>query len=62
MLVLARRVGQSVQVDGIGTVTCLSVSGNLIRLGFDFDPSIQLRRSEVDPPPQKPAAPDRKAA
>jgi carbon storage regulator CsrA len=61
MLVLVRRPGESVTVDGVGTIKCLSVCGNKIRLGFDFDPSIQLRRSEVEPP-QKPEVPERNAA
>lgn len=61
MLVLVRKPGESVTIDGVGTVTCLSASGNKIRLGFDLDPSIQLRRSEIDPP-AKPPIPDRKAA
>jgi carbon storage regulator CsrA len=61
MLVLVRKPGESVTVDGVGTLKCLSVCGNKIRLGFDFDPSIQVRRSEVEPPTE-PTVPDRKAA
>jgi carbon storage regulator CsrA len=61
MLVLVRKPGESVSIDGVGEIKCLSVSGGKVRLGFEFDPSVQLRRYEVDPP-QKPDAPERKAA
>ena len=48
MLVLARKIDQSVFIDGRRIkVTVLSVRGDQVRLGFVADPTIRVMREEV---------------
>ena len=47
MLVLSRKVGEKVVIDGCITVTVLAVDGNKIRLGIDAPPEVRVDREEV---------------
>ena len=47
MLVLSRRVGESVVIGGQVTVTVLEVRGDQIRIGVDAPRSVQVHREEV---------------
>jgi carbon storage regulator len=48
MLVLARGIGQSIEVfDGEMTITVLSIQGSIVRLGFDAPREIPIVRQEV---------------
>src|SRR4051812_35051806 len=47
MLVLARRVGQDVVIDGRIVVTVLSVKGRRVRLGVAASPFTAVDRGEV---------------
>ena len=47
MLVLARKVGQSLVIDGNIRVTVLSVKGNTIRLGIEAPKEILVEREEL---------------
>lgn len=46
MLILARRPGQRVTLDGGITVEVLSVRGEKVRLGFTAPPEITILREE----------------
>ena len=53
MLVLSRKSNESVVIGGTEglvrqlTVTVLEIRGGKVKLGFDADPSISVRRSEL---------------
>ena len=47
MLVLRRRVGESVVVGGDVVVTVLEVRGEVVRLGIDAPRDVVVHRSEV---------------
>ena len=47
MLVLTRKVGEVVVMDGCITVTVVSVDGNKIRLGITAPPQVRIDREEV---------------
>lgn len=47
MLVLSRKQGQQVVIDGITTVTVLELDGNRVRLGFDAPQGIRIDRREI---------------
>lgn len=47
MLVLSRRVGESVVIGDDVTVTVLEVRGDVIRIGVDAPRSVQVRRHEL---------------
>jgi carbon storage regulator len=47
MLVLTRKVGEVVVIDGCITVTVVSVDGNKIRLGITAPPDVRIDREEV---------------
>jgi carbon storage regulator len=48
MLVLSRKVGESVVVPSIGlTLTVLSVQGERVRVGISAPPGVQVHRQEV---------------
>lgn len=46
MLVLSRKPGQAVTV-GNGKVMVVSVSGDKVKLGFEFERDVQIDREEV---------------
>jgi len=47
MLVLSRKVGESVVIGGDVIVTVLEVRGEVIRLGIDAPREVVVHRSEV---------------
>lgn len=47
MLVLTRRVGESIKIGDDVTVTVLDVRGDVIRIGIDAPRSIKVHREEV---------------
>ena len=47
MLVLTRKVGEQIVIDGCITVTVVAVDGNKIRLGITAPPKISVDREEV---------------
>ncbi len=48
MLVLSRKVGERIVIDGGITVTVLESTGSRVRLGFDAPRDVFIRRSEID--------------
>ena len=47
MLVLGRRVGESVRVGDSVRITVISISGGQVRLGIEAAPEISVHREEV---------------
>lgn len=47
MLVLSRRVGESVTIDGGVVVTVLEVRSDGVRIGIDAPRSVKVHRSEL---------------
>lgn len=47
MLILTRRVGESVVIGGDVTVTVLGVKGNQVRLGVNAPRDIAVHREEI---------------
>lgn len=47
MLVLSRRVGESVMIGDDITVTVLEVRGDIVRLGIDAPRHVKVHREEV---------------
>ncbi len=61
MLILTRRVGESLMVGDDITVTVLGVKGNQVRIGVNAPRDVAVHREEIynriqeDQPPQKKA-------
>lgn len=47
MLVLTRRVGEQIVIDGNIRLTVVSIKGDRIRLGIEAPPSVVVDRQEV---------------
>ena len=47
MLILTRRMGESVMIGDQVTVTVLGVKGGQVRLGFTAPPNVAVHREEV---------------
>ena len=47
MLVLSRKVGEKVVIDGCITVTVVAVDGNKVRLGITAPPDVRIDREEI---------------
>jgi carbon storage regulator len=47
MLVLSRKTGETVVLDGRITVKLLQIKGNTIRLGIEAPPEMTIRRGEL---------------
>jgi carbon storage regulator len=47
MLVLTRRVGEAIVIDGHIRVTVTAVKGDAVRLGISAPPSVRVDREEV---------------
>jgi len=47
VLILTRRVGESIKIDNKITVTILGIKGNQIRLGVDAPKDISVHREEI---------------
>jgi carbon storage regulator len=50
MLVLTRKLGESIQIDSAITVTVVAVHGNKVRLGIDAPREIPVMREELRKP------------
>ncbi len=67
MLVLTRKPGEKVVIDGGITVTVVNVTGNNVRLGIDAPDQVRILRSELlgrdggPAPGHEPPAPDLEA-
>ena len=48
MLVLSRKLGESIVINGGVTVYVIEVRGKVVRLGIDAPKAIPIRRSECD--------------
>lgn len=49
MLVLARRVGETIVIDGGIEVTILDIRGRQVKMGFDAPRDVNIIRKEVLP-------------
>lgn len=47
MLILARKVGQKIVINGNITVTVLEITGERVRIGVDAPKNIPVNRQEV---------------
>jgi carbon storage regulator len=47
MLVLTRKLGESIVVDGVITVTVTAIKGNKVSLGISAPPEVRIDREEV---------------
>jgi carbon storage regulator len=47
MLVLSRKIGEEIVIDGTIRVTVVAVSGNKVRLGVTAPDSVRVDRAEV---------------
>jgi carbon storage regulator len=47
MLILTRRIGETLMVGDEVTVTVLDVKGNQVRIGINAPKSVQVNREEV---------------
>jgi carbon storage regulator len=52
MLVLNRKVGESIIIDDGITLVVLEVQGNRVRLGISAPPNVNIRRGELQATPQ----------
>ena len=50
MLVLARKIGESIVIDGGITVTIIKLKGNVVQLGINAPEDISIRRTEICEP------------
>lgn len=48
MLVLSRRLGETIRIGSDITITVLEISGNRIRVGIDAPAQIAVLRGELD--------------
>ena len=53
MLVLTRKNGEIVHLGGEIEVKVLSISRNVVKLGFSAPPDITIRRQELPPMPRR---------
>ena len=47
MLILTRRIQESIMIGDDVTITILSVRGNQVRLGIDAPKSVEVHRDEI---------------
>ncbi len=49
MLILTRKIGESLIIDDQVTVTVMSMKGNQVRLGIDAPRDVRIYREEILP-------------
>ena len=49
MLILTRKIGESLIIDDRVTVTVMGMKGNQVRLGIDAPKNIRIYREEIFP-------------
>jgi carbon storage regulator len=47
MLVLTRKAGECIVIDGCITVTVTAVDGNKVRIGISAPPEVRVDRAEI---------------
>ncbi len=47
MLILTRRIGESIRIDDNVTITVLGVKGSQVRIGVDAPREVQVHREEI---------------
>ena len=47
MLILTRRVGEKLIIDGDITITLAGIRGNQIRIGIEAPPEVKVHREEI---------------
>ncbi len=47
MLVLSRKVGEQIVIDGCITITVVAADGSKIRLGITAPPEVRIDREEI---------------
>lgn len=47
MLILTRRIGESIRIDDNVTITVLGVKGAQVRIGVDAPREVQVHREEI---------------
>lgn len=47
MLYLSRKIGETIVINEAIEVTVVSVSGKVVKLGFNFPPDVSVMRKEV---------------
>ena len=57
MLILTRRVGESVMIGDDVAITVLQVKGNQVRLGVNAPKTVSVQRQEIVQRPQQEHAP-----
>ena len=53
MLILTRRVGETLMIGDDVTITVLGVKGNQVRIGVNAPKEVALHREEINQPIQK---------
>lgn len=53
MLVLGRKIGEKIEIDGGITLTVVSFKGGGVRLGIEAPPETNIRRGELPPKKEK---------
>ena len=48
MLILTRKVGEKIVVDGAATIHVIKISGSRVRLGVEAPRDVGARRGELD--------------
>lgn len=46
-LILTRRMGETIDIDGPAQITVLGVRGNQVRLGIEAAPEVKILRHEL---------------
>jgi carbon storage regulator CsrA len=59
MLVLSRKIGEKIIIDGRITLQVVAISGNKVRLGIVAPPDVEILREELCVPDRIVSAPER---